>query len=123
MASQEANPSPNPPLNFNGVYMAGKPPNTRWDLCCQDKKIQSIVESTKDSSSGGIQFVAPGLCHPHIHLDKCFLLSHPKYSDLEIKAGDFAEAMKLTSESESVQIQAVWSIICSFVYIFRMLRF
>jgi hypothetical protein len=34
-------------------------------------------------------------------LDKCFLLSHPKYADLNIKDGDFAEAMMLTSKAKS----------------------
>ncbi|CAG8977085.1 hypothetical protein HYALB_00005793 [Hymenoscyphus albidus] len=97
MRSQEIKPI----LRLNGVYMANKPPNTRWDICCHDGNIQSIVESTQDLNSVGTRFVAPGLCHPHIHLDKCFLLSHPKYSDLQTKRGDFAEAMKLTSEAKA----------------------
>lgn len=45
--------------------------------------------------------IAPSLCHAHIHLDKCFLLSDPKFSDLEIIEGDFPEAMKLTSEAKT----------------------
>jgi len=45
--------------------------------------------------------LAPSLCHPHIHLDKPYLLSHPKYSDLQIQKGDFAEAMELTSKAKS----------------------
>ncbi len=86
-------------LVFKGVYMAGKPDNSRWDLCCQKGTITSLdehvpVESELDS---GVQFLCPSLCHPHIHLDKCFLLSHLKYADLEVEKGDFAEAMKLTS--------------------------
>jgi len=45
--------------------------------------------------------VAPSLCHPHVHLDKAFLLSHPKYSHLQIEKGTFDEAMNLTSQAKS----------------------
>lgn len=85
---------------LTGILMAGKPINSRWDLCCKNGLIESIKEhqplldSTQYTQS---TFLAPSLCHPHIHLDKCFLLSHPKYADLEIKDGDFAEALRLTS--------------------------
>jgi cytosine/adenosine deaminase-related metal-dependent hydrolase len=40
--------------------------------------------------------LTPSLCHAHIHLDKCFLLQDPKFSDLQIVNGDFKEAMGLT---------------------------
>ena len=76
--------------------MAGKPANSRWNVCCQNGVISSLSESIDTSEEAG-QFLGPSLCHPHIHLDKCFLLSYPKYADLEIKKGDFAEAMELTS--------------------------
>lgn len=87
--------------SFKGVYMAGKPENTRWDVSCQDGYMQSLQEhvSGKDDSQPSTKFICPSLCHPHIHLDKAFLLSHPKYADLQIEKGDFAEAMKLTSRS------------------------
>ena len=77
--------------------MSGKP--GRWDLCCKNGLIKSIKEHQPLSSTQYTQspFLAPSLCHPHIHLDKCFLLSHPKYADLKIKDGDFAEAIRLTS--------------------------
>lgn len=45
--------------------------------------------------------LAPSLCHPHIHLDKCFLLSDPKYSDLRVLTGDFQEALALSAEAKS----------------------
>ena len=45
--------------------------------------------------------IGPSLCHAHIHLDKCFLLNDPKYADLEIVKGDFAEALEMTSKAKS----------------------
>lgn len=44
--------------------------------------------------------IAPSLCHAHIHLDKCFLLSEPKFADLKIVKGDFTEAVELTSKAK-----------------------
>lgn len=89
-------------LAFTGIHIAGKPANSRWDLCCKNGFISSIEEH----ESGSIQnpdnrLLGPSLCHPHIHLDKAFLLSHPKYADLEIQKGDFSEAMILTSRANS----------------------
>ena len=90
-------------LVFNGIRMSGKPANSRWNVCCKNGRIDSIsrhVPLATDQDDDG-RFLIPSLCHPHIHLDKCFLLSHPKYADLEIQKGDFAEAMKLTSRSNT----------------------
>jgi cytosine/adenosine deaminase-related metal-dependent hydrolase len=86
--------------SFEGVHIVGKPANSRWDLCCQNGLISSVDEhETGAIHSNDNRFLSPSLCHPHIHLDKCFLLSHPKYADLEIEKGDFAEALSLTSTS------------------------
>jgi hypothetical protein len=84
---------------YTNLRTAGKPPNSRWDVCCKSGVIASLEEHKPllPDPESGIRFLSPSLCHPHIHLDKCFLLSHPKYADLQIEKGDFAEAMKLTS--------------------------
>ena len=89
--------------SFNNVHLAGRPSNSRWDVSCKNGSIESIVKhsSSPSTQDKNCRFLAPSLCHPHIHLDKCFLLSHPKYADLKIMGGDFAEAMRLTSEAKS----------------------
>jgi hypothetical protein len=79
------------------VRVAGRPANSRWRLCCRNGLVESIMEDLS-SSKESENFLVSSLCHPHIHLDKCFLLSHPKYADLEIKDGDFVEALRLTSK-------------------------
>ncbi|TAQ83868.1 hypothetical protein B7494_g7808 [Chlorociboria aeruginascens] len=90
-------------LSIKGVRLSGKPVDTRWDVCCRNGVISSIyVSGTKDSNRGrGGHLLTPSLCHPHIHLDKCFLLSHEKFADLEIQKGDFTEALSLTSQAKS----------------------
>ncbi|KAN0110370.1 Metallo-dependent hydrolase [Hyaloscypha variabilis] len=90
-------------LTFEGVCIAGKPACSKFDIRCRDGVIASLEEHKPEQhdEESGTRFLSPSLCHPHIHLDKCFLLSHPKYADLQIEKGDFAEAMKLTSEAKT----------------------
>jgi len=76
-------------LSFTGVYLAGKRTGTLLDVNCNRGNIGTIMghQETVHASHDG-RFLTPSLCHPNRHLDKCFLLSHPKYSDLEIEHGD-----------------------------------
>ncbi|PNS14999.1 hypothetical protein CAC42_2228 [Sphaceloma murrayae] len=46
------------------------------------------------------RLLAPSLCHPHVHLDKAFILGHPKYRHLQIDKGTFSEAMALTGQAK-----------------------
>ena len=87
-------------------------PETRWDLTISQGKIRGIKKhkplpsrSPLSNDPGVVdargKFLAPSLCHPHVHLDKCFLLSDPKYKDLKIKDGTFDEAMELTAKAKA----------------------
>jgi cytosine/adenosine deaminase-related metal-dependent hydrolase len=91
-----------------GVRIPNKAASRLWDITIEDEKIASIQphDSTTDASApdvldGANRLIAPSLCHAHIHLDKCFLLQDPKYSDLQIQSGDFNEAMEMTGEAKS----------------------
>ena len=102
---------PRQPISkIQGVRLPAKPPNGLWDIILNETRVHSISPHEPslvsrfcppDVIDGREQFLAPSLCHPHIHLDKCFLLSDPKYSDLEIVKGDFAEALELTGKAKS----------------------
>ena len=95
-----------------GVRLPGHPSSQLWDIAIQGGHVTS-VDTHKDAPLGasttgtnGIldganRLLAPSLCHAHIHLDKCFLLQDPKYSDLQIKNGDFEEAMHLTAKAKA----------------------
>ncbi|GAB7366857.1 hypothetical protein MBLNU230_g1027t1 [Neophaeotheca triangularis] len=80
-----------------------------WDLIFSNGKVQSIKPHSKSPPSSSQNHTlnahsalcAPSLCHPHIHLDKAYLLSHPSYSHLQVQDGSFAEAMNLTSTAKS----------------------
>lgn len=91
-----------------------------WDICLVDGVVESIEPATKienDASTSddniGSQLLLPTLCHPHLHLDKAYLLTsgccgvhsddddsdkdgHVDYSDLLPQTGSFAEALKTT---------------------------
>jgi cytosine/adenosine deaminase-related metal-dependent hydrolase len=90
---------------FSNVSLPNTPPNSRWDVSISNGKISSIQEHNPQSLNtsmidGSGSLLAPSLCHPHIHIDKAYLLSHPKYSHLQIVKGDFQEAMSLTGSAK-----------------------
>lgn len=80
------------------------------DLTIDSDKITSIQphnpsqanpNNTRKLHSPSAALLAPSLCHPHIHLDKPYLLSHPRFASSQIlKEGTFAEAMSLTSSAK-----------------------
>jgi cytosine/adenosine deaminase-related metal-dependent hydrolase len=91
-----------------GVRIPHKPSSQLWDITIQDGRISSVdvhddsIDVTATNVlEGNNRLIAPSLCHAHIHLDKCFLLQDPKYSDLQIESGDFKEAMEMTGKAKS----------------------
>lgn len=91
------------------ILSEGWGPKIRYDIHIEDSKIKDIVLHATGASSNTSRkvldarncLIARSLCHAHIHLDKCFLLSDPKFADLEIIRGDFAEAMEITSKAKA----------------------
>lgn len=93
-----------------GVRLPEKAPSSLWDVSVADGKISSIDPHDAEAAGhdtpsgyfdGANRLLAPSLCHAHIHLDKCFLLQDPKFSDLQIEKGDFQEAMEMTGKAKS----------------------
>lgn len=99
------------PLNkIVSVRLPNKDPSTLWDVSIDQGRISAIdshntvTEDNQPSPGvlhGASRLLAPSLCHAHIHLDKCFLLQDPKFSDLQIESGDFQEAMNLTGQAKA----------------------
>ena len=91
------------------ILSEGWGPKIRYDIHIEDSKIRDIVPHAIGASSNTSRkvldvtncLIAPSLCHAHIHLDKCFLLSDPKFADLEIVEGNFPEAMEITSKAKA----------------------
>ncbi|KAI4257279.1 MAG: hypothetical protein LQ352_001691 [Teloschistes flavicans] len=94
---------------IQGVRLPNREPDSKWDISFKDSTITSIKPHDPQNLApvSGAEFLdardcllAPSLCHPHVHLDKCFLLNHPKYADLSLEKGNFAEALSLTSKAK-----------------------
>lgn len=91
------------------ILSEGWSPDVKYDIHIEENKIKDIVPHSEGASSNAARkvldargcLIAPSLCHAHVHLDKCFLLSDPKFADLEIVQGDFAEAMEMTSKAKA----------------------
>ncbi|KAK5175869.1 uncharacterized protein LTR77_001009 [Saxophila tyrrhenica] len=91
---------------FRNVCLPNTAADTRWAVTIEGGQIGQISQHSAEVSShpsyadGKGALLAPSLCHPHVHIDKAFLLSHPKYAHLQIEKGDFQEAMALTGEAK-----------------------
>lgn len=78
----------------------------RWDVRIADGRVLSRNRSTSLSPPG---ILLPSLCHPHIHLDKPYILTcnraasevYPSYTDLAPKSGSFQEALTNTSAAKA----------------------
>lgn len=102
-------------MKIRDIILPGREPTSRWDVDFESNTITSIKPSTSTSSaseSDPPSLLLPPLCHPHVHLDKAYLLtcntqhhptlskgsgSYPDYTDLAPQDGSFAEALKFTS--------------------------
>ncbi|KAI0086515.1 hypothetical protein BDY19DRAFT_894810 [Irpex rosettiformis] len=80
-----------------------------YDVACVDGKVVAVqeaegpshkstltLESTRTLDAQGLGLLIPGLCHAHIHLDKCFLLDR-----CELRTGDFKEALAVTAKAKA----------------------
>ncbi|KAI1193499.1 hypothetical protein F5X97DRAFT_38460 [Nemania serpens] len=78
-----------------------------WDIELEDGRVQSIRPS-EASPDTPPQLLLPPLCHPHVHIDKAYILTcnnrvspqHPGYSDLCPTSGSFHEALANTSRAK-----------------------
>lgn len=110
LSVDNANVSLQPIHTLRGVRWYTKEPSILWDVALSAGKVTRVIPHNSPKQNSSLpsepldfkKFVlAPSLCHPHIHLDNCFLLSDPKYSDLKIVKGNFPEALVLTSKAKS----------------------
>ncbi|KAI1362365.1 hypothetical protein F5Y08DRAFT_341701 [Xylaria arbuscula] len=80
----------------------------RCDIELKDGHVQSITCPSKSSPNTPTQLLLPPLCHPHIHLDKAYILTcnngtssyYPDYADLCPRSGSFTEALTNTSQAK-----------------------
>ncbi|KAF5657131.1 cytosine deaminase [Fusarium heterosporum] len=94
-------------MNLANTILPFQEQSRRWDIQIKDGVVVSM-KASDETSSQPPNILLPALCHPHIHLDKPYLLTcnhpssqgHPDYSDLVPKTGSFDEALTNTSEAK-----------------------
>lgn len=91
---------------LNNVSLPGTEAGSRWNVHLAHGLIHTVTAHEPTASMPGFgdrqgALLGPSFCHPHIHIDKAYLLSHPKYAHLQIDKGDFQEAMDLTGEAKA----------------------
>ncbi|KAI1804594.1 Metallo-dependent hydrolase [Daldinia bambusicola] len=97
-------------MRLNNVILLGENSVTGTsplDVNIQDGKVCSVCPSEHIASEPP-KVLLPPLCHPHIHLDKPFILTcnnhpsecYPNYSDLLPETGSFDEALSNTSKAK-----------------------
>lgn len=95
---------PSSDCELRGVHLASHGPEDLFDIKVVDNKVHSVTASNSPSSKPPSLLLLPSLCHPHIHLDKAFLLtSHHtnRYASLAPTTGTFAEALSHTSAAKT----------------------
>ncbi|KAI1478596.1 Metallo-dependent hydrolase [Daldinia eschscholtzii] len=100
-------------MKLKNVILLGESSVTttsRLDIDIQDGKVRRACPSEHITSEPP-KVLLPALCHPHIHLDKPFILTcnnppsgssecYPNYSDLLPETGSFDEALSNTSKAK-----------------------
>lgn len=92
---------------LRNIVLPDKGPKERFDIqLAADGTIESMTPTDRHNTTPSP--TPPGLlleplCHPHIHLDKPYILTcnKPRYADLEPKTGTFEEALENTSKAKS----------------------
>ncbi|KAG5763334.1 hypothetical protein H9Q72_008557 [Fusarium xylarioides] len=92
-------------MDLKNIILPFQDSSTQWDI----RIAEGVVTSMKPAAGKTLpSIILPSLCHPHIHLDKPYLLTcnhpkssnHPDYSDLAPKTGGFQEALANTAEAK-----------------------
>lgn len=102
-------------MRLQNLILPGRGTKNTFDIDIgdDDGRINSIEECDSTAKPDVPSRVIPTLCHPHIHLDKPFLLNAhnhgedlPDYSDLALETGSFSEALSMTSTAKERYIPA-----------------
>ncbi|KAJ5558775.1 Phytanoyl-CoA dioxygenase [Penicillium sp. DV-2018c] len=93
--------------HIHGVRLAGQ--SSTWDIQIDNSAASprgKVTSVTPHESTGSISeiiespLVLPALTHPHIHLDKAFLHSLPRYARYLPSTGTFQEALSSTTTAK-----------------------
>ncbi|RYP62100.1 hypothetical protein DL769_007454 [Monosporascus sp. CRB-8-3] len=100
-------------MRLENVILPSRGPTTAWDITVKDGLVRTIQASQPAAdhikSNNAPSLLLPTLCHPHVHLDKPYILTgnhapcspaQPSYFDLTPRTGSFGEALTNTSKAK-----------------------
>ncbi|KAL2432197.1 hypothetical protein ABEF95_004841 [Exophiala dermatitidis] len=88
-------------MKLQNIILSGREPGSRWDVDIEEGIVKSIEPSSSLSPVPTVPLLLPSLCHPHVHLDKAYLLTSDfHYADLTPRSGSFTEALALTARAK-----------------------
>ncbi|KAH8645606.1 hypothetical protein BX600DRAFT_160504 [Xylariales sp. PMI_506] len=96
-------------MKLENVILPAKRDNRLWDIEVKDGYIHTISPSARKENVN-CSLLLPALCHPHIHIDKSYILTcniqptsadQPDYTDLAPRSGSFSEALVNTSQAKA----------------------
>ncbi|RYO86690.1 hypothetical protein DL766_005824 [Monosporascus sp. MC13-8B] len=100
-------------MRLENVILASRRSTTAWDITVEDGLVRTIHASQPAAdhikSNNAPSLLLPTLCHPHVHLDKAYILTgnhapcspvQPRYSDLAPRTGSLGEALTNTSKAK-----------------------
>ena len=86
------------------VTVSASPCAHSLQICPETSRITSVSPRIGPLSALSLNtppLALPSLCHPHIHLDKPYLLTHPRTEHLQPEHDTFKEAMRVTSDAKN----------------------
>ena len=99
LLKQDSSPPPPIPIQSIPNVTVGNNRTTQTITINETGHIDTIAPSSNPSDAL-VRLALPSLAHPHIHLDKPYLLSHKDTCHLGPQTGTFEEALSLTAEAK-----------------------
>lgn len=89
-------------MKLSNIILPSRGSDKTFELTVADNIITSITPSSTQQKCPSL--LLPALCHPHLHLDKAYLLTsnNPTYSHLAPQTGTFSEALTTTVQAKSL---------------------
>ncbi|KAB5582482.1 amidohydrolase [Coniochaeta sp. 2T2.1] len=87
---------------IESVILPSRGSDKTFDITITNDIVTSVTPSTTQHPCPTL--LLPTLCHPHLHLDKAYLLTsnNPAYAHLAPKTGSFSEALATTAQAKSL---------------------
>lgn len=89
-------------MELNNIILPSHGSDRTFEITVADSIITAITPSATQRKCPSL--LLPALCHPHLHLDKAYLLTsdNPRYSHLVPRTGTFSEALTTTMQAKSL---------------------